>query len=65
MGRRTDECDVLVCGETKTTTNECSVTCGGGQQLATTCFVWKETGQEDCDASLQQTCNVQDCPKEM
>ena len=59
-----DDCDVKACGETKTTTDDCSVTCGGGQQLATTCFVWAATGQEECDTPVQQACNEQECPKE-
>ena len=60
-----DGCDVSVCGQTQTTTDSCSVTCGGGQKLITTCFVWAETGQKDCDAPVLQACNEQDCPKEL
>ena len=59
-----DDCDASVCGETKTTIDDCSVTCGGGQQLAVTTFVWAETGQEEFVTAVQQACNMQDCPKE-
>ena len=59
-----DNCSASVCGKAKTSYASCSVTCGGGQQLVTTIFVWAASGQEEIVSVAQQNCNKQDCPKE-
>ena len=60
-----DNCNASVCGGTKTTVDSCPVTCGGGQQLVSTVFVWAKTGKEEIVSVAQQNCNEQDCPKEL